>query len=731
MNTKPKKFYTTGVLLLSAALTFGSVAPAAWAADGGTTSGAAAAISLGSAPVLGSVPVAGSSSFELKDVLMLQEQKNKTVTFTVSINNEGSGDLLFIDYWVRIKTKSGQTISVRQMPQDKDKNKVSPGTRMDIGFFASVSDTTELTDLTFEFIKWDFSQSDFERKIGEIAVPESYSVLTEPGASRSILMEGNAVNTTIKKVLLTKNEKNYAPTLIVNLENVGSRSSAVPTYQYLLRTSEGYMYPLEAKGVKDVSIHPQTNKEIELSGSVPVSVSTDGWQLVIMQHASDLKINLPIAFFALPPVSPTDDVDTGKEYNFSNKEGTYTTQLQSLTRVPWEDQDLLTASMILSNKGDKSLPLPELAGYFMLDDAVKVEAKLIRTDKVIGLAPKAAATFQFVGKMPYTYEFGKAKLVLLEKEGTSGGSAGGDSGTGGSVTELLEFVHRSELMNVPYLNAFETYQVKSIGRSASYSARNTRIYEGETSDLLTIQLEASNLEKRAIDVTKLVAHFKTTDGTVLPAAVSEIKTKIRPDGKAVLLVSANVPKDFQTAGMQLLIGEAVTDNKLTEKDGQPDAYVNAAGFWLPEQDTAVKDDLLEVELAPYKFSMNRIKTALGQTGVTLEFDYKLSRDMMVEMNNEGRKLVIGFEDENGKLEFTQEFELKDFETASAASGAASKADDKLRLGSYKEFQIKVSDSDLIYRLQFLKTYQLSIYDSYQGHKRLLAKKKVDWFSMTD
>ena len=55
--------------------------------------------------MLGKVDIGGSSFFELKNVSMLPEQGSKTVAFTVTVNNGGTSDLLFIDYWVRLKTE--------------------------------------------------------------------------------------------------------------------------------------------------------------------------------------------------------------------------------------------------------------------------------------------------------------------------------------------------------------------------------------------------------------------------------------------------------------------------------------------------------------------------------------------------------------------------------------------------------------------------------------------------
>ncbi len=106
----------------------------------------------------------------------------------------------------------------------------------------------------------------------------------------------------------------------MQFENAGGRNAVIPPYQFAIRTTEGYMYPLEAKGLKDLTINPRVTKELELTGSVPVSVSPDGWQLIMLDSVSIdnsvKKINVPVAQYQLPNVSVTENVSLGKEYSF-------------------------------------------------------------------------------------------------------------------------------------------------------------------------------------------------------------------------------------------------------------------------------------------------------------------------------------------------------------------------------------------------------------------------------
>lgn len=701
------KFTRWAAIALVLALAMGSMTPAF--ADGGGSDAA-------SAP-LGKISVNGNSYFELKQIDLLPDQGDKLATFTVTIHNNGSNELLFIDYWVRLMNKSGSQFSARLLPEDKDKNRISPGSSEELTFYANVNATTELSDLVVQFIKWDFSQPNFERVLGEVSVPGTYSNVTPSEGSRTISVNGTDVSATVTKLVSNKNEKYYVPTVYLEMENVGTHSVTMPAYLFAIRTSEGLMYPLESKVFKDLVINPKESKEVQFSGSIPVTVSTDAWQLVITRNIADLKLNLPVAFFELSKVSALDGGSVGQEYSFKSEDGVYTARLNALYRLPWEDQDILTADLTLSNKGEESLPIPELTGHFLLDGAVKVEAKLVKTSKVIGIGAGSGINFQIAGKIPYTYEFSKVKLVLQEKESDT------------VTTDVLEFQSQAELQAIPFHNKSESYTLVDTGRKSRFKVRSVSTYTGNTASLFSAQVEVENLEKRFTNIAKLVAHFRTQDGIVLPASVMEVKNKVSPNGKALLNVWATFPKGFSAENMHLLLGESVTEGKLTEGDGKPDSYVKPVAFWLPEENTDVKNVLTLVELFPYTFTMNRIGTSINGSNFKLKFNYELTKELLTETNPDGHKLVIKFEDGNGNKSFEKAYEVKDFDPKDTDS--AEDSDSKLKLGKHEDFEINLSDPDLIYKTTFLKQYTLSIYDEFQGQRKQLASQKIDWFVTTD
>lgn len=716
MNNKIR-YKRLATIALSAALTLGAVTPV-WADTNPT------AIT----STVGKVAITGSSYFELKQIHVLPDQSGKLATFTITIHNEGSSELQFIDYWVRLKSKSGNQFSARLLPADKDKNRVAPGSTTDLTFYATVNTSTNLQDLVVQFIKWDFSQSNFERVLGEVAVPDTYTDVTPSDGAAAISVNGTNVKASIKKFVSNKNEKYHVPTVYVTLENAGNHTVTIPSYLFSIRTKEGLLYPLEAKGLKDLKINPKESKEIQLSGSIPVAVAAKAWQLAVAETIPDLKLNVSVANFQLPAVTQQEGGSVGKEYSFTSKSGVYTTQLNGLHRLPWEDQDLLTADLTLSNKGEESLPIPKLSGYFLLDGAVKIDAKLIQTAKVIGLGAGESVNLQIAGKVPYTYEFSQIKLVLQENEGETP-PAGADTGTA-TATDVLEFSTQAELQAIPFIGMGQSYTSNDIGRKAKYVVRSVSTYEDKTNIMYSAMLEATNLEKRFTNVSKFVANFRTSDGTVFPATVAEVKNKISPTGKALLNVWASVPKGYTTANMNLLLGEAVTEGKMSEGEkAVPDSYVNPVSYWLPDEKTNVATTLKNVELFPYTITIDKIGTSIEDKVFTIKFNYELTKEKLTEINTEGHNLLLVFEDGGGIKRFEKKFDFKDFDVINGDSTADE--DTKIRLGKRENFKITNPDPGLIYNTKFLEKYTLSIYDEFQGQRKLLATQKADWFVSTD
>ncbi|MBP1962839.1 hypothetical protein [Paenibacillus aceris] len=673
----------------------------------------------------------GDNSYaEIKRLGFLSDLNGNIVTFSLNISNNGTESLSLFDYWVRLLGKNGDPHTAKMMPQDKERTKIAAGSSQEFSYYAILDEATSLHDLKFSFGKWDFSVDPFERKLGEIPVPDDFTQVTPAGHSQEVKMSGTVMDLALSSFRLGHNEKNSLPNVTLQLRNSGKNSITVPDYQFTVRTPEGYRYPLLAKELTDTVIHSQETKEVNLTGTVPASVSTEDWQLVITQYLPDLKLNVPIADLEIPKETESGVKGTGEEVAFTDENGMYTARMSGMYRLPWEDEDILTADLSLMNKGSDSLPIPDMTGYFMLDGKVKVKAKVIIPAKVLGLPEGSSVGLQMAAKVPYTYQFTNLKLVLQEVT------------SDGKTEDVLDFESQADMLNVPVDSSSSSLELTDPGYHTKFSIQDVKTYQGQTSKQFTVQVLAQNMEKRFMNQAKLVANLRSANGTVYPANVLDVKEKVGPEGKALIIVSSMLPKGVDTSGMNILLGEAVakegkiisaeaSDEEDDSEDTSTDAdlYVKPFAFWLPEEKNEVKTPLKGISLAPYTISIDHFGTALDNKELSLKFNYEIVKDMSTSVNTEGRKIVFQINDSNGLRTFEWSADLSSFEPQSNETPETPQS--KLKVGMHKDFKISLDNGDLLYKLSFLKSYDFNIYEEFQGHRRLVGTMKNDWFANSD
>jgi hypothetical protein len=787
---------------------------------------------------VGSVALNKKSSFELKQVAILAGDEDKTVTFTITVKNGEDTELQFIDYWVRLTNAIGAKYTINLFPEDKDKNRIAPRSTLDFHFYAKVNNATELKDLKFSFIQWDFSASNYERKLGEISIPATYSDVTPVQVKRLVPVLGTSLKTAVTRVAVKKNDENYLVTVYYSMENVGLKSVKLPVFAFDIHTSEGYIYPLDAAVLKDLSIAPRVKKEVQLNATIPISVLPQNWTLLITKEDATVK-TLPVANYALP--QPTDDsageitdesvrlidisgtsvgtsisrasvsktetnylaniffsfanngakavtlpnylfnvktkegliyplvaaglkdislnpreskefqltvsipvsvdveelelqliqpsavgvdssfnypiasykvpqsraqeVSIGAEYPYTNKNGSYSAKLTSIQRLPWEDQDIISAEISINNKGATSAPPIKLQGYYLLDGNIKVDANLLELDNLISLPTKGSSNYVLMSKIPYTSQFSNLKLVLQEKTSDK------DSET------IVEFSGNADLMALPTIAKGENYKLLNVGKSSELRVTNLYTYQGTTKDLYYLELNMKSLEKRFTSGSKLAAYLKTKDDLYFPTTIPELTQKISPGGRAVLGIWAELPQGFAAGDFELMIGLADTtttgsgDTKVTNVDG----YYRVAKMVLPDENTTVKSTLTGLVIEPYTFDIGNFKSVLSSDPFNVNFDITKTEysSSSPELGANSHKLVVEITDSLAN-NYEKSIDLEK----------------DLKLGK-NALSIPITFADLNKGTEFVnanysKAYAIKVYDEFKGYRRLLGSSTAKW-----
>lgn len=664
-------------------------------------------------PIVGSVKINNKATFEMKNIQMLPEQGSNTVTFTLSFVNEGTTDLLLYDYILKLKDKSGNEFQTRIKPQDKTISKVSPNSSQMITYFAQVNSTTKLSDLVLQILEWDFSISGFERKIGEIAVPETYNEALAPGENVLLTLGGVPMNMKVTRSSSGKNNKYYTPSVSLNLENAGNRSLTTPEYQFSVLTSDGYVFPFDSKK-EPVTLHPKDSVEWRLRGTIPTSVSSDGWKLIVTEKLGETTVTTPVGVFQIAETQEQTEV-TDSGYTFRTKDGMYAAKLNGIYRAPWADNDVITADLTLSNEEKETIPTPSLSGYFLLDDKVKVNANLVQTSHSAGITPSGGVKVHVAGVIPHNHSFENVKLVLQEKLEDSKPDAPA------KVIDILEFPNQSKLHALAFYGINDSYNISEPGREMKYQVVGINRYEGSANDIAAIQLEIENSGKRPVNISNLIASIRLADGSTYPAQVSSIKKKIGPEGKAMLEIWSDLPKGFSTSSIHLIIGEAVSGGKLVEGEEKPEAYINPVAFWTPDEKPANTNIAGKMNIYPYTFSISNLDTMSESSNFSLKFDYEIIKTKIVETNLEGHNLVMSIVDNNGYKLFENSFKVSDFDQG--AGGGGQGGENTLRVGKNK-FKANIDNSEAGKFQITSKAGTLYIYDEFQGQRKLLAKQTI-------
>jgi len=694
---------------LAVTLTFGTTLPTAAASDGVPSQESGVNASGANAnPAFTPVTIDKVGTFELTYIQLLPQPEGNTVSFTITVRNDATTEMKLLDYYAMLKSKSGQVYTTRISAQDKDKKLIKAASTQELTYFAQVDESIQLEDLIVEIGKWQFDRPKFEHSLGKIEVPEGYSAKVPAGKGRVVSMGGTQINVAVTRFLTNVSDKNRMTTVYLQLENVGNRSAKIPEYQFAILTADGLTYPLDMKSEPQL-LKPREALQWRLTGSIPVTVDPGEWQLVVTEQLGETKLSVPVSMFELAESTQTGE-QTAERRMFSLKSGVYEASLNHISRVPWEERDMLLGDATIWNRGTNASSAPELSAYFLLDGNVKVPAELIQLSQSVGVQPNGSIPVQAIGKIPLNTSFKSVKLVLQEKEAE------------GKASDVLEFESKTVLKPITFYRAGESYKTNETGRNTKYSVAQVNRYYGSASDIFTVQLEVENLDKRPSDAASIVAYIAAGDGSTYPTKASEIKSKIAPNGKAMVEIWSDIPKDMDISRFNLIIGESVSQGKLTEGDAKPDGYVKPIAFWLPDEKPIVKNSLLNMDMYPYSLSIKNLDTTSKTDDYSLKFDIEVVKTKFAASNMEGHQLVVSIDDARGYPFYESSFSIRE-SLQSGGSGSGT-----LRPGK-NQFRTTLPAADV----DFWQKYgywggTLNVYDEFQGQRRLLGSQGIIFYS---
>lgn len=788
---------------------------------------------------LSAVKITNKSTVKLSNVNILAQENENILSYTLTYQNNDNKALALVDYWTKVKTKSGTVYSVTAVGTDKDKKKVVPGSSVSVTYTAKIAKSLKYSDLNFVIIKWNFSLAGYEQHLGSINIPSNYSVATPVNTTQKLkindfilnakvtsvnvlgLGDNNYVNVTlylqnsgfktldnpnfkfivqtasgtpfaltpdassssyqilpqesktlnlIAKIPKTVNLNNLVLLLAQNdetvksdiglaslnlgikkgdssttgvnkekvlkinnnsvatsiesisrnqsfgesalsiqfaLKNNGDKTVTVPAYTFDIQVGNK-SYPLAASGLEGLTLEPGNEQIVSVDGSIPVISNVEDMELVLKtptgtsqssspdQPSTSTESNpYPIAVYKLPEYTEMQYA-VGQERVVKNNDGTYGVTLDNVQSLPWNDGNLLSTKITITNKGVKAAKLPEFVGAYKMDlTSLSGTVQLVNTNTTQILGPGEKASVYVVANVPGNMKFSQLQIQLLQKTGAD------------KTSNWVMFSNYGKTTDFKVVADGTYNNLDTAGKKADLMTRKTYLYKGSTSDIIYSELIMRNLEDKQNNLSQLSGYFKTQDGQYYKADVNQVKNTVGPKAASIVSFSAKVPKGTVVSGWNLVVGESITENKFTDAEGKPTGYVNANAMELNLESRDLKSTLKGVELFPYTMDIKEIEGRTNATGLEVKMKYDLKRDLTFEMGEFQHKFVFEVTDSSG-ARFEKEIELEK----------------DILIGSNLNFSFAVND--LIFATSRTGAFQFSIYDSYQGVKTKIATQAVGY-----
>ena len=664
------------------------------------------------------VKIDASSSVDLVNVNLMPGDQHQILSFDLKYTNSGKRPLDLTDYWSRVTTKQGNSYSVQLHPEDKAYNFVAPGSSVTIRYFSKVGHNLKLSDFIIQLIEFDFSLPNYERTIGKFTLSSSVNV-TKANTSRLFEVKGTPIYSKVKEFSAYEGsadaESTFDGTLV--LFNNGRRTITVPEYRLLLMTSNGLLYPLETKSHEEgTTINPKSYKTYQFSGVLPAGVPVKGAQLLLVQEleTSTGKVEVAAGTYELINGIGLDTGDAGNaasKLQLKKQDGQYEITIRNISQSPWEIQDVIVVELEVKNQKEAIAPIPRLEGSIKLDNGTWLPMTTVANENESEIRPNDSTSVFMVGKIPSNSTYETATVLLKEQV------------TDAQTRTIGQIKAERKAAMVP-LSPRETWTTETYGLHTSYQIIRSGVYEGTYDDIYLAQVAIRNNDYRARELTAIAGFFKTLDGKLFRAEISEMEGVQTADKSRIVNLWATIPKDLDIRNMQLIFGEAISKGKLAGKGEQPDAMIQSVRYRLTEF-SDIKNAATGIEVAPFTLNIKQFSSVLdlsevGQNQLTVKFSYELVKNLQYTNDTEDRRFAIAIAYDGGKTTFEQTL---------AIDTEGKSTDSVLQPGVH---QITLTQSlPRSIPLHFYDDLELYIYEEFKGYKKLIAKKPFVLYNYHD
>ncbi|MFD0590643.1 hypothetical protein ACFQZE_21880 [Paenibacillus sp. GCM10027627] len=489
------------------------------------------------------------------------------------------------------------------------------------------------------------------------------------------------------------------------LTNKGKKSIPLPSLAFEYKSASGAVYPMDIKEATFKSINPGISKELDLSVEVPAA-ETQGKGTLFIYELIKVKEKDVKRLLGKHNVSVSTQVKSDTPFatkvDYKNTQGAYKVTVDKIYRNPWNNEDIIQAEIEVANASSSSqnIPVPELiAGVYLDGVKLKGNVQVIKTSNAVSIGKGQSTKYLVTTKVPYTQQFSTIKVEVGEKIGENTIAIGSFSGMN-AVKQPAKYRFDQVISS------------QRVDKKSDLTAKKVKVYEGRSSSMFLVDLELTNKGNRVDQLSNWVGYFRNKSGMVFPAIISNTEDLINPYGKVSTSAYAIIPKNVGYTDFELIIGEGLVEGNFAKPTETPTSFIYPSIIELEYKESPASNVLENLELYPYTFGMKKVLASILDEGrIKFSFDYSLEQLATAEKQLTKRDVIVEIVDDGGK-QYETLFKLGE--------------DLKETRNTRKD--IIIEDSNLFVNIPQFKNYTVNVYDVVSNHKRLIATKKMEWFT---
>lgn len=480
------------------------------------------------------------------------------------------------------------------------------------------------------------------------------------GAAKKLIIKGIPVDARIRQASLRAAGGQGIWNIEMAFKNKGKKSVEIPAYEYAIKASEGSFHPYTPDNKAGLTLRPGEEKTMVMEITLPLDLKQDRLKLQMIGASGPVSpskppansdepggestvevqesLTLPIAYFAIPYQTERKS-SIGVEYDAQTAKG-FAYTLESMQRLPWQDQDLIVAKLRLRNTQEsKSLPLPELKVNVTADEKTTLAgSEVIAEEQGSLIAPGSSTEVYVMARIPYTKDIRSLRFELFTQQDTA-------------KTSFLTMTTSGMTQSISTLEKGKPYTVTAIGKRAEAQERRTVIYEGVDSDIVYSEFLLTSNEQRRVQAAVLKGYFQSTDGKIYEAETIQPEASLQPGSKQSIVFWARVPKGAASE-LGLALGTAMTGGKLAETGKDATGVMGVKKLMLNPIRPAVSSGLTNLDWYPYHVSVTKAVGHLqeGSSSIPLNITFDVKRSESIIAADSGHKLILIIKDSLGQTQ---------------------------------------------------------------------------------